>query len=176
MTYKYPLQLVWFPLLLRKIFSRITMAWSAEQEQAWASLSTIPASIAQKILPHPKLSVSAFLRFPLPVVSCARTTHTPTQFFAEATPSIPEPAELLKHALSPHAMIQKIVEEAPLQFIQGKRSVIYAHHASHVSNYPIWVVTFWKEVARLRREIRQEWQSAEEWVINSRGKLKNDKD
>ncbi|KAJ6592094.1 hypothetical protein DFH09DRAFT_1073168 [Mycena vulgaris] len=63
------------------------------------------------------------------------------------------------------SMIRKLVIDGKQAWLDGFTSVKYAHiPGDTVTNFPLWIITFWNLVIDMRIQVRKPWTDATEWV------------
>jgi hypothetical protein len=136
----------------------------------------IPPDLRIALLPSPKLSVAEFLQFPLPSQT---QIHPPdiSLYWCDAEPNMTHIGlHDLKDLPIPSSIVLGKLVKQPNQLEQSC-SICYSHLplSSRHSRFPLWILTYWVEVSRLRQHVRQPWASAELYltVQRKRWKLEN---
>lgn len=134
----------------------------------------VPFSLVKCLFPHPDLSVSRFLDFPLPIQHDGTfgvvhinakdfwSTDTPNpldESFIPLVQKLPVPSPQMLD------LCRKEIDSAPDQL--NIKSVIYTHlpssHAESSRPFPLWTFSYWLQVSQLRRFVRIPWRQAENW-------------
>ncbi|KAH7917893.1 hypothetical protein BV22DRAFT_1025531 [Leucogyrophana mollusca] len=131
-----------------------------------SSLS-IPLAAGAALLPDPHLPLNVFLSFRLPTFSPQSASITVNRFFSEADPLPLSTYTALKDLPIPNArLIETLEHHIQNGPAAGQRSIVYAHVPRDMQPgpMPLWAVSLWIEVARLRKAVREPWASMEQWV------------
>jgi hypothetical protein len=121
----------------------------------------IPPDVKDSILPNKNISIVDFLQFPLPdVAATSPSIGQPKSFYSTLYPTITDPEIIQKILLPPLPILERLSQIIDLA---NTRSII-CQHASSLQDgaaghrLPIWVLTFWREVARI-------WPLKKKWVL-----------
>ena len=110
----------------------------------------VPGDVAKIVLPNPELSVASFLNLPLPVPHTASFSGSISSFFDNAEITTINIKSIWDSDLPPAGVMEKLLEEAPLQYSKGKRSILYAHLESSPScQFPFWILTYWTTMHKI---------------------------
>ncbi|KAJ7729874.1 hypothetical protein B0H14DRAFT_3518181 [Mycena olivaceomarginata] len=138
--------------------------WIA-QGKAWASVPpsikkiggeffSIPQVLEYELLPSPFLPIAKLLEFPLPL---------------EGTVAASQPA----HGgvfQSGRKDCAKLLANSRQYWLDGFQSVIYSHLGGAVTHFPLWILTYWKAVVDIKRDVWGPWRKCQAWV-NSQKKV-----
>ena len=125
----------------------------------------IPPDLRTVLLPSPELSVSEFLKFPLPPQV---QTHTPdiSLYWSKAEPNVKviKLQDLKDHPIPLPIFLSELMKQTNL--LESSNSICYSHlPPSWHSHFPLWVLTYWVEVSQLWQHVRQPWASAELYLV-----------
>ncbi len=137
----------------------------------------IPSDARNSLLPSPELDIWTFLNFPLPPVAQPGSTTQPTASFSLADPTLPNASSIRKLLVPTSTIVQDLYRGRLDAARQGLCSIRYVVNQSSAPVYiPLWVLTFWDEVIRLRAAdgAYTHWKRAEEW-LRARRKVWNTK-
>ena len=126
----------------------------------------IPPLQRRALLPSPELSVSEFLRFPLPTQDATQVQDV-SSFWCTEEPNVVAPITLedLKDLPIPSPSVLKSLCNHPGTGL----SICYPHIYSPTHmRYPLWILTYWVEVEYLRHHVRQPWAKAEMFLSKQR--------
>ena len=133
----------------------------------------IPPIIRIQILPHPRLSIADFLRFPLPNqlpdsnfqnFASFWSSEAPNvvwdDFQSDALPDLPIPST---------SMISSLLDLYPQH--ASSSSILYTHigdlHGQSDARYPLWILTYWMEVSRLQQHVKRLWLKAKSFLAKA---------
>ncbi|KAF8196183.1 hypothetical protein BJ912DRAFT_1056612 [Pholiota molesta] len=136
-------------------------------------MDCIPINLRVQLLPSPLLSVSDFLRFELPTqlsdarrISDQNHSVTAAEFGRLTQPDSRDIVNIIKFLPVPSASLLDDLLSSEER--KNWRSVRYAHlpaaHSASQSSFPIWIIAYWVEVARLQTTVRRPWVSAEAFL------------
>ncbi|KAJ7792802.1 hypothetical protein B0H14DRAFT_2623513 [Mycena olivaceomarginata] len=120
--------------------------------EACGEFFSIPQVLEYELLPSPFLSIPKLLKFPLPLEGMVSGSQ-PAQYFSTNTPDIPYEALITR------------VRRLPIP-----DSVIYSHLGGAVTHFPLWILTYWKAVVDIKRDVWGPWGKCQAWV-NSQKKV-----
>ena len=132
---------------------------------AFESFSMPPSIINTIILPKPAISVLALVAYNLPTESLVEPLPNPFSYFTKEDPNPTNSAsiQLLKLLpLPPLIILEKIIWQAGQAWLDGYRSIIYAH-TSHSQCFPFWVLCYWKQVSEIL-PARHNWMLADRYL------------
>lgn len=140
--------------------------------------NTIPLNACTILLPHPGLSVSEFLQFPLPNISPNSVTEAlnVTDFLSEENANTVVDEKLIRELPIPgRAILEKIHQYLPHLDQQNYHSVKYAHLLEGVglTHLPQWVLVYWVEVLLLRNHVHEPWKKAEDWLNSQQNRFRS---
>ena len=112
----------------------------------------LPHLTRQELLPDPSLSIKALTDFLLPSQQPKITKDSElrilSQFFSKDEPSILTGSVMtrLRHLPIPDSnTVQQLVKFSPQAWLDGFRSVHYAHlQSGTITCFLLWVITFWR--------------------------------
>ncbi len=141
-------------------------------------IGNVPLEFIEDLFPHPDLSISDFLNFPLPIQLSGMfgVNHISTSEFWSQ--NIPEPLEkahlyILQKVPVPSPQTldlcrQEIESGATHQ--QQIKSIICGHlpatDPQSTRSFPLWIFDFWCAVSQLRQYVRAPWKQAENWAAH----------
>ena len=131
----------------------------------------VPRDIVPLILPSEALSITSFLRFPLPKPALANPflSRRPEDWLSshpvdEATFTL---AMLTEMPIPPLDITDSLVHVLSTQLICAMQSITPLHLPDDDAEFkhylPLWVPTYWQAIHQARR-CRQVWTTALEWV------------
>ena len=131
----------------------------------------LPHLTRQELLPDPSLSIKALTDFLLPSQQPKITKDSElrilSQFFSKDEPSILTGSVMtrLRHLPIPDSnTVQQLVKFSPQAWLDGFRSVHYAHlQSGTITCFPLWVITFWSEVLDIKK-IHGRWITSRDWI------------
>jgi hypothetical protein len=138
----------------------------------------IPEYLAATLLPDAAISIHVLLDFLLPRPSMVAINSKDTsRFFSKysADPMNESAILRLRHLDTPPVtVVRQLVQDRNQAWLDGFTSVKYGHlPGDGVTHFPLWVVTFWSEVIRIRLEIRKPWTATTDWLKQQMTQKKN---
>ena len=119
----------------------------------------------------PNISLKALAKFMLPATVEKPTMCKYMEHYFTTNPSTAiTPAVLMcmHHLLMPeHSTIRELVEVSCQAWLNGARSVRYAHlgeDSKTTTNFPLWTITFWNWVLDTK-EVSSKWVKCVDWVM-----------
>lgn len=129
---------------------------------------TIPSAIEQQIIPSPNISIHQLIDFTLPKAIATIQEANIAKFFSLNEPGIITEdllARMSRLAMPTSSVVNKLVNAGHQAWLDGFKSVKYIHISDNVStHFPLWLITFWKEVHLLRISVRSPWVKAQGWL------------
>lgn len=122
--------------------------------------ATIPPAITAQVSPPEKLSLIAFVDFPLPPRALAGSD--PIQYFRTLAPDTLTTSTALDALqtllLPPPRDIRQLSSQADHAWKNGSRSIVYAH-TNDTRRFPFWLLPFWRAVSELQTS-QMGWRAA----------------
>ncbi|KAM6496341.1 hypothetical protein JOM56_009047, partial [Amanita muscaria] len=124
--------------------------------------------IQSTLLPAAGLSINDMLDFPLPKLVPSQSLQEPIPYLRrEPSDPLTKTCVLsLRHLPIPTAsVITELSRALPQAWIDGYESIQYAHlPGKATTHFPLWVITFWSSVVKLRGRVRKYWHNARLWL------------
>ena len=135
----------------------------------------IPLDTRTLLLPDSSISLKQLADFTLPAVKAVTSSASEpsnTIFFSKEEPSLINASLISKLCYLPtpdESTVRRLVVEGCKAWVGGSRSVRYAHladviHGEAATSFPLWVITFWNEVADARRLVTK-WAGGKDWLM-----------
>lgn len=136
----------------------------------------IPMGFRAQLLPSPLISVPDLLRYPLPTqlrdaqnASDHHRTTTVAEFGRQSPPDSRDVVDIIRGLpIPPEGLLSNLLSSSAPQIWTLIR---YPHlpeaHSASQSSFPLWVLTYWKEAARLQTVVRRLWALAEAFLIRT---------
>lgn len=153
--------------------------WISQGEKWTADMPSLMKKTAQNefklpansLLPSPNISLKALAEFMLPATIKKSTVRKHMEDYFTADPSTaitPAVVMRMQHLPMPdHSTIQELVEVGHQAWLNGARSVRYAHLSDDLkttTNFPLWTITFWNRVLDTK-DISSKWVKCVDWVM-----------
>jgi hypothetical protein len=150
-------------------------AWNSippRMKRSAKGIFILPEPMRRELLPDPNLSIKLMTDFLLPSQHSvlAQELICLSQFFSKEPPSIISKSltmQLRQLPIPDPTIIQRLVEFSHQAWLDGFRSVSYAHLQPVESGpticFPLWIIAFWNEVLDIRK-ISFRWIKCRDWV------------
>lgn len=140
-------------------YVRRTAAWDFD----------IPLALQDKLLPSRDLSIRDMLNFSVPTASVNRVEKSLDDFFRPTLShnlnSDTIVSKLRRLTIPPTKIVNQLVEASRQAWLDGHRSVVYAHLGdATVTMFPLWVVTYWVDIVKFRATARDPWGASKTWL------------
>ncbi|KAJ7150609.1 hypothetical protein C8R46DRAFT_1229543 [Mycena filopes] len=137
---------------------------------------TIPQEFYFDLLPSPMLSIAKMVDFTVPFEAIPNDVAQPLQFFSQAAPDRADKDTILRLRRLPipqAKIIRKLVAGSRQASLDGSRSLMYSHLSeSVVTQFPLWVLTYWAWTIDFKRDIRGRWVMSSDWVAQTKKSFK----
>lgn len=151
---------------------------SSHATQQWANASqatrkqakkvfALPKDIKRILLPSRNTSISEMLAFSAPPSSVVKSTTELASFFSSQQPQDLSKAEVLQLSSlpMPHLTVIRELDVFSRQgWMDGMKSVTYAHSPGQKTRFPLWIISFWMTVSTLRSTVWKPWQRIDTWL------------
>ncbi|KAG1730654.1 uncharacterized protein EDB91DRAFT_1006336, partial [Suillus paluster] len=129
----------------------------------------LPSTAITELLPDPSLSIIAFLKFPLPVISKIDCNISVEAYFSHDQPNVEDLNKIKSIPLPPSSLLEKLLDQGLRAALEQQKVSVQCPHTPIDSKtcLPLWVITYWAEVLHLRRNCCQHWIEAEH-ILESR--------
>ena len=146
----------------------------------------IPLDTRTILLPDSSISLKQLADFTLPAVKAVTSSAfepSNTIFFSKEEPSVVNASLISKLRYLPtpdESTVRRLLVEGCKAWVGDSRSVRYAHLGDVIHGeattfkFPLWVITFWNEVANARSLVTK-WAEGKEWLIRQVRQKKSDK-
>ncbi|RDB20753.1 hypothetical protein Hypma_012086, partial [Hypsizygus marmoreus] len=124
----------------------------------------IPAHFQEDLLPSPTCSISEFLQFPFPPQA---RSNSDSQYWSADVPVTLDVERLKLLEVPCRASLEQISHQIYQSHkLNQAASIQYLHVPTSCGRelFPLWVVTFWCEVSRLRQYVKEPWERAQLWL------------
>ncbi|KAG1863038.1 hypothetical protein F4604DRAFT_1587243 [Suillus subluteus] len=127
-------------------------------------LLELPKDALTQILPHKDLSVLEFLSFKLPAIMVTTKHMSIEAFFSEDQPSLCD-AQLIQDFPIPPTQTLDMLSKSSSEAVENRASSLKCAHLAGdatKTRLPLWVLTYWCEVAMLHHKHLEPWIRAEQ--------------
>ena len=156
-----------------KIYNRTTLP--AFVTIAMSDIVEIPRNIASNQLPAANLSIPDFLAFDLPRISSELISSKAAVWFNAEPPNTPMYNSLLRRSIPSPEFLKQIDNAFGQAWFDGAKSVVDQRFNDGKDRLPLWIISYWKEVARCHA-LCSLWKTSISWLNQeqSRGKTSPD--
>ena len=133
-----------------------------EVSAARNEILSIPQHVKNN-LPNPHLSIAQFIQQGLPPQSSAINTTKISRWFSKVAPSTYDVAILMARPIPPQSVLVDLDKSFGQQWFDGAQSICDPRFNNGTERLPLWVLTLWKELARIVGA-QAVWRKSEEWL------------
>ncbi|KAJ7433925.1 hypothetical protein B0H11DRAFT_1758325 [Mycena galericulata] len=127
---------------------------------ALAQVLAVPNDITHQ--PHADLPIAEFVALELPEQSRAFVLTKPRAWYSPDLPTT-DIACLMSRPIPPMDFLANLEKEAGQAWFDGCQSILDPRYNDGCDRFPLWVVTFWKDMGSLWRA-QWTWQTSVGWV------------
>ena len=130
---------------------------------ARSKVTEIPQNVTSAHLPEPNLSVIDFLSCDLPRVSCELISSKTAVWFSSEPPNIPMDSASLRRSIPSPEFLQQLEDASGQAWFDGAKSVVDQRFNDGKDRLPLWIISYWREVARCQR-LCSLWKTSMSWL------------
>lgn len=141
-------------------------ASQATRKQAKKSFA-LPKDVKIILLPSRDTSISEMLLFSTPPHSRRKNNLDPALFFSTEPAQEVDEAELTQLRslpIPPSTVVRQLDAVSRQQWMDGAKSMSYAHIDGQTRHHPIWLISYWMTVTTLRDTVWKLWQDIDTWL------------
>ncbi|KAJ2979226.1 hypothetical protein NUW54_g11171 [Trametes sanguinea] len=112
------------------------------------------------LLPHPELSIDAFLEAHLPTQRSGLVSSTSMELFSKDAPN-EDLAKIVHRPIPPSRVLKTLQQTFGQAWFDGARSVVDPYYKR--SRLPLYAVSYWLELDRAIVK-RAEWEACDQWL------------
>ena len=133
----------------------------SEVSAARNKILSIPQHVKEN-LPSPQLSIAEFIQQDLPPRSSAIDTTKVSKWFSNVAP-IHDITSLMTRPIPPQSVLDNLDKSLGQQWFDGAQSICDPWFNNGTECLPFWVLTLWKELARIVHA-QVVWRKSEAWL------------